>query len=421
MIMGVPDIRELLVCRSLLEDDVFRCLSDCLMERAEDGARPECVSRLIVQAEILGLGGNVLASYLLYRLVVDDNIAARILDETGGRIGESLRRAFRHDIACLEPFFREKPGAFLGTDILDDYQPTRERLADSSRGAAMLDGILRRPWTIDSLADALLDYYRQYGNGDLALFRAFRWDPGRGLWGIEHFEPIRLTHLIGYTEQKNQLVNNTLAFLAGRPANNVLLVGARGTGKSSSVKALANEYFDQGLRLVQITKSQLTELARILQALRRFASKRFIVFLDDLSFEDTEVEYKYLKSSIEGGVESRPDNVLIYATSNRRHLIKETWRDREDGQDELYMADSVNETISLSDRFGLIIHYRSPNQNEYLAIIDHYLRAAGVVLSPEELRLAGHRWELEHSGRSGRTARQFVEHYLGQRKERPEA
>ena len=413
VVLGMPDIRELLVCRSLLEDDVFQCLSDCLAKRSAEGARSECVSRLIVQAETLGLGGNVLAGYLLYRLVVDDNIAARMLDETGGRIGESLHRAFRHDIALLSPLLQDKPSAFLPTDILDDYHPTRDRLAARTKGAAMLAGILRRPWTVESLADALLDFYRQYGSGDLALYRAFRWDANQGLVGIEHFEPVQLTHLIGYMEQKKQLMSNTLAFLGGRPANNVLLVGARGTGKSSSVKALANEYFDQGLRLVQITKPQLTDLARILATLRRFATKRFIVFLDDLSFEESEVEYKYLKSAIEGGVESRPDNVLIYATSNRRHLIKETWRDREDGQDELYMADSVNETISLSDRFGLIIHFRTPNQNEYLAIIDHYLRAAGVILSPEELRVAGHRWEIEHSGRSGRTARQFVEHYLG--------
>ena len=140
---------------------------------------------------------------------------------------------------------------------------------------------------------------------------------------------------------------------------------------------------------------------------------RDVLFLDDLSFEDSEPEYKYLKSTIEGGVESRPENVLIYATSNRRHLIKETWHDREGGTDDVYRNDSMNETISLSDRFGLIINYRAPNQNEYLAIIDYHLRANGVILPPEELRILGQRWEMEHSGRNGRTARQFVAHYLG--------
>lgn len=153
-----------------------------------------------------------------------------------------------------------------------------------------------------------------------------------------------------------------------------------------------------------------------MQTLRRIASKRFIIYLDDLSFESNEPEYKYLKSAIEGGVESRPENVLIYATSNRRHLIKETWRDRGENADELYRNDSINETVSLSDRFGLIISFHSPDQNEYLAIIDHALRAEGIELSAEELRIKGQRWEVSHSGRSGRVAQQFVNYYLGQRK-----
>ena len=196
----------------------------------------------------------------------------------------------------------------------------------------------------------------------------------------------------------------------------MLLVGARGTGKSSSVKALANEYFSKGLRLLQITKPQLKNLPEIMETLRSYASKRFIIFLDDLSFEETDPEYKYLKSAIEGGVEARPDNVLIYATSNRRHLIRETWRDRVDGQDELYRDDSVNETISLSDRFGLIIYYYAPNQAEYLEIIRHMLKKQNIELEDDQLRVEGLRWEMTHSGRSGRTAQQFVINYLGQRK-----
>ena len=221
---------------------------------------------------------------------------------------------------------------------------------------------------------------------------------------------------MGYDHQKTQLTGNTEAFVDGKPANNVLLVGARGTGKSSSVKALANEYFSKGLRLLQITKPQLKNLPEIMETLRSYASKRFIIFLDDLSFEETDPEYKYLKSAIEGGVEARPDNVLIYATSNRRHLIRETWRDRVDGQDELYRDDSVNETISLSDRFGLIIYYYAPNQAEYLEIIRHMLKKQNIELEDDQLRVEGLRWEMTHSGRSGRTAQQFVINYLGQRK-----
>ena len=220
--------------------------------------------------------------------------------------------------------------------------------------------------------------------------------------------------IIAYKRQKEQLIGNTLAFIRRRPANNVLLVGSRGTGKSSGVKALAKAYYTDGLRLIQMQKSQLSDLPKIMASLRQYASKRFIIFFDDLSFEESDSDYKYLKSAIEGGVESRPENVLIYATSNRRHLIRETWRDRNDQQDEMFRNDSINETISLSDRFGLIITYLEPTQDEYLDIIDHYLEQEGSSLDREELRILGHRWNLEHSGRSGRSARQFVTHYLGQ-------
>ena len=409
-----PHLYELLICRSLLVDDVLQCLAAYLEQPAEVQMQYEFAARLIDAAEELGLEGNLLRAYLLDRLTNDDNIVSRSVERTKGHISPSLRAAFVHDIEVLEPLLREPPSAFLAFTTLDDYRPGESTMTP---GIAALRGMLDRPWTPAKLADALAEYYLRFGCGDISAYRAFRWDDKTGLVGIRHFEPIRFTDLIGYMSQKQQLQSNTLAFLAGRPANNVLLVGARGTGKSSSVKTLANEYYSMGLRLVQITKPQLSSLPRIMETLRRFASKHFILFLDDLSFEETEPEYKYLKSSIEGSVESRPENVLIYATSNRRHLIKETWHDREAGADEVYKADSMHETISLSDRFGLIINYRSPNQNEYLAIIDHHLRANGVILSPEDLRILGHRWELEHSGRNGRTAQQFVTHYLGQMKD----
>ena len=409
-----PRLCELLICRALLGDDILKCLAAYLEHPSDAFMQYEFIARLIDAAEEHGLEGNLLRAYLLDRLANNDNIVARSVERTKGHISPSLREAFVHDIEVLEPLLRELPSTFLTVSILDNYQPGE---ATVTPGIAALRGALDRPWTPAKLADALAEYYLRFGCGDISAYRAFRWDDRNGLVGIRHFEKIRFTDLIGYMSQKQQLQSNTLAFLAGRPANNVLLVGARGTGKSSSVKALANEYFSMGLRLVQITKPQLTQLPHIMEALRRFASKHFILYLDDLSFEDTEPEYKYLKSTIEGGVESRPENVLIYATSNRRHLIKETWRDREGGTDDVHRADSMNETISLSDRFGLIINYRSPNQNEYLAIIDHHLRQGGVILPPEELRILGQRWEMEHSGRNGRTARQFVAHYLGQMKD----
>ena len=329
----------------------------------------------------------------------------------GGIIGESLREIFVHDAEILLPILRGELWSDL--KILNFYKPTAANVDES------FNELLRRLeslTTAEEIADAFIEHWKKFGCGDIAAYRAFRWDAAaKNIVGIRHFETIRLDDLIGYAHQKELLTGNTTAFVSDKPANNVLLVGARGTGKSSGVKALVNEYYSQGLRLVQITKPQLKTLPDLMETLRKFLSKRFIIFLDDLSFEESEAEYKYLKSAIEGGVESRPENVLIYATSNRRHLIRETWRDRSEDHDELYRDDSANETISLSDRFGLIIHYYAPTQAEYLEIIRSMLKRRGIELDAETLRIEGLRWEMSHSGRNGRTAQQFVNNYLGQR------
>ena len=220
--------------------------------------------------------------------------------------------------------------------------------------------------------------------------------------------------MLGYEEQKYKLLTNTQNFMDGKPANNVLLTGARGTGKSTGVKALASIFAAKGLRLIQIARDQLELVSPVMEELSQVRSKKFILFFDDLSFDEGEASYKYLKSAIDGSVTAQPDNVLFYATSNRRHLLKETWSDRSDALEaEVYRQDSANESISLSDRFGLILHYSLPSQDEYLQIIDHELRKNGIRLSPEELRIEGVRWEMEHSGRNGRIANQFVKWYLG--------
>ena len=205
---------------------------------------------------------------------------------------------------------------------------------------------------------------------------------------------------------------NTQAFVEGRPCNNALLVGARGTGKSSSVKALVNQFYKQGLRLVEVSKHDQKDLYNVLKSLRT-SGKRFIVFLDDLSFEENESEYKYLKSILEGGVETKPDNVLIYATSNRQHLIRETWNDRSGNSDDLHKFDTVNEKLSLADRFGLTVTFLAPNQEEYMTIIEELAKRHDVDLSSTELRAMALKWEMTRSGRSGRAARQFISHILG--------
>lgn len=392
------DFRELIVCRSLIDEEIFDSATNEF----------EIANKLIERAENLGLSGNLYRSYLIYLLAHESNLISTTLELNGGKIGESLQNVFKHDVKILLPILSGEITSEI--KILNDYKPT---VANNDESFNELLKKLENLRGASEIADTFIDHWRRYGYGDIATYRAFRWD--KNIVGIRHFETIKLADLIGYAHQKELLTSNTTAFVSGKPANNVLLVGARGTGKSSGVKALVNEYYSQGLRLLQITKPQLKYLPEIMESLRQFMSKRFIIFMDDLSFEESETEYKYLKSAIEGGVESRPENVLIYATSNRRHLIRETWRDRSDEQEELYRDDSANETISLSDRFGLIIHYYAPTQAEYLEIIRSMLKRRGIELDSETLRIEGLRWEMSHSGRNGRTAQQFVNHYLGQR------
>lgn len=381
------------------------------LEWDEDDAeiRAECTAQLIRAAEDLGLSGNLLPRYLLHILTHEANLVSATMERTGLPPGSSLRQAFHQDIERLYPLLTQPTSKFLGEKLLDYYEPT-QNIYDKTE-----DFLLRWIEAAQSprdYAEALLAYYARHGYGELAGHVVFRWDDAANkLCGIAHFERTQMKNLIGYQHQKDQLLQNTRAFVQGKPANHVLLVGARGTGKSSAVKALVNEYEENGLRLVQITKEQLCKLPEIMTALRNYAGRKFILFLDDISFEDSDAEFKAVKSAIEGGVSSCPSNVRLYATSNRRHLVRETWRERE--QNELYRDDSINETVSLSDRFGLIIHYHTPDQDEYLAIIDHMLSKEGIHLSPEELHIAGLRWEMTHSGRSGRTAQQFVAHYLG--------
>ena len=395
------DLNGLIVCRNLLDEEIFGGETDEFKISA----------RLIERAERLGLSGNLYRTYLIYLLAHEPNLISTSIEMHGGKIGKSLREIFKRDVEILLPILRGEITSEL--KILNDYKPTIENQNESfNELRRRLENLKGAP----EIAYTFIEHYRKFGFGDIAAYRAFRWDAEtKNLVGIRHFETIRLDDLIGYAHQKELLLGNTTAFVDGKPANNVLLVGARGTGKSSGVKALVNEFYAKGLRLVQITKPQLKNLPEIMKTLRKFMSKRFIIFLDDISFDETEAEYKHLKSAIEGGVESRPENVLIYATSNRRHLIRETWRDRGDDQDELYRDDSANETISLSDRFGLIIHYYAPSQNEYLEIIRSMLKRNGVEIDEEKLKLEGLRWEMSHSGRNGRTAQQFVNHFLGQR------
>ena len=268
--------------------------------------------------------------------------------------------------------------------------------------------------------DAITTFYKDFGVGMFGLNKAFRIEETPNgdfdFVAINNMDMVMLDDLVGYEIQKKKLTDNTEAFVNGEPANNVLLFGDSGTGKSTSIKAIVNQYYGDGLRMIEIYKHQFKYLSSIIGRIKN-RNYKFIIYMDDLSFEEHEIEYKFLKAVIEGGVETRPDNILIYATSNRRHLIKETWNDRndQDNSNDRHHSDTVEEKLSLVNRFGVTINYSKPTLKEYFDIVIELAKREKIDMSEDELRLEANKWELSHGGISGRTASQFVNYILGTR------
>jgi predicted AAA+ superfamily ATPase len=287
-----------------------------------------------------------------------------------------------------------------GADALADSGGTRSAIGE-------LDGILRMPGAAEA-ASALAEYYAREACGIFAGYAAFRWE--RGLVGVERPDEVSFDDLIGYERQKAQIIENTEFFLSGKPYNNMLLYGDRGTGKSSSVKALLNMFGPRGLRLVALPKADIDALPVLTDVLAPRGCK-FIVFIDDLSFEENETGYKSFKSALEGGVRSQPGNVLVCVTSNRRNIIKEVWRERED-KDEINLNDALQEKRSLADRFGLTVTFSAPDKSEYLDIVRGLALREGLTTGEDALVSLALQWEIRHSGRSGRVARQFINDML---------
>ncbi|MBN4001420.1 ATP-binding protein [Nostoc sp. LPT] len=265
---------------------------------------------------------------------------------------------------------------------------------------------------LDNWGDAveeLAAYYRQCGSGLFAEYRALRWQSGQFI-GIRYSDPVKLSALVGYESQKDALLKNTEFLLSGEMALHVLLYGSRGSGKSSLVKSLLNEYSDRSLRLLEVAKSDLKDLPEIVEHLRG-VSQKFIIFVDDLSFEEDDDAFKALKVVLEGNLTARPQNVVVYATSNRRHLIREFFVDRPAPKDneEIHAWDTMQEKLSFSDRFGLTLTFEPANQKTYLKIVQHLVTQAEINITQEDLEFQALQWATRHNGRSGRTARQFVD------------
>ena len=348
---------------------------------------------VIAFAELEAVTNDVRREYLLTRLLAENNVLSAVCTE-GIVPGESLQQMA---LADLTEFFTDREG----NRFLYNYRPSVKRTLPYPEYEASLRDLVATA-DVEMLLEKLIRHYTVFGYGVEAKYLAYRWEDG--LIGIPHPDTASLDKLYCVEQQKKVLTDNTEAFLRHQPANNVLLYGNSGCGKSSMVKALLNTYYKDGLRLIQLDKERLNDLPALIKEIkgRRF---RYIVFMDDLSFEGEDDQYKALKTLLEGGIETQPENVLFYATSNRFHLVSESWASRQG--DDIHRADTESEKLSLSERFGIRISFLSPAQNDYLQIIEGMLAEHGLSLTPA-LRAEALKWEVFYNGKSGRTATQFV-------------
>ena len=386
------------------------------------------VKHLLQVATDYGFDKNLWHNYLTYLLITDENPFSLTCEKVGANDGsvnffakgdfKAFKALFDFDFSEIE----ERLGIDCFTRLSQYKAIGKKELMynkNVSEKVQALSERLEKTANEDEFFDVVTDFYKAYGVGMFGLNKAFRiasrTENHVEFCPINNMDMVMLDDLVGYEIQKKKLVDNTEAFVQGRKANNVLLFGDSGTGKSTSIKAIVNAYYDQGLRMIEIYKHQFRDLSNVIAQIKN-RNYKFIIYMDDLSFEEFEIEYKFLKAVIEGGVETKPDNILIYATSNRRHLIKETWNDRSDVQVEngMHKSDTMEEKLSLVHRFGVTINYSKPTQKEYFEIAVELCRRLGVKLSDDEIKAEANKWELSHGGISGRTAQQFANYLAGQ-------
>lgn len=384
------------------------------------------VKKLLIIATDYGFDRNLWHNYLTFLIITNENPFSITCEKVGANNG-SVNAFAKNDFKVFMELFNfdfTKIEKALEIDCftrLCNYTAIGKKELmynkNVSEKVQALSLKLESSANEDEFFDHVTQFYKDYGVGMFGLNKAFRisgGDSGIVFNPINNMDKVMLSDLIGYEIQKKKLIDNTEAFVEGRKANNVLLFGDSGTGKSTSIKAIVNEYYDRGLRMIEIYKHQFKDLSNVIAAIKN-RNYKFIIYMDDLSFEEFEIEYKFLKAVIEGGVETRPDNILIYATSNRRHLIKETWNDRDDVETDngMHRSDTMEEKLSLVNRFGVTINYSKPSQKEYFTIVIGLARKAGITLSDEELCAEANKWELSHGGISGRTAQQFINYLSG--------
>lgn len=421
------DSSELLLYKNPENREVFDCMLRIASEEFEGfdvkKAAGRIVSHILEVSEKMGFNGNLWQDYLAYNLANDEN-SYSLSCERRGRMEGSINKAALLDMAVYRELFNTdlsrtdaKYGTFLS--MLTGFENNNEgekyynkrirnriiKLAEELSGAA----------NDNTFLNTVCDFYKDAGVGCIGLFKAFRVghdDNDRPvITPVISVEHKYLKDLIGYDIQKKKITDNTEAFLAGNKANNVLLFGDSGTGKSSCIKAILNEYYDDGLRMIEIYKHQFKDLSAIINQVKD-RNYKFIIYMDDLSFEEFEIEYKFLKAVIEGGLEKRPDNVLIYATSNRRHLVREKYSDKEERDDDLHTRDTVAEKLSLSARFGVSVYFGSPDKKLFNEIVKGLAQKNNIKVDENTLLMEANKWELSHGGLSGRTAEQFISYMV---------
>lgn len=384
----------------------------------------KCFNRLIELSASHGFSGNLWHTYLTYLCVNHEN-AYSTACEIRGSIEGSINEVVMHDFELFHQLFNLDLTIIdnkLGMNcfgMLSQFRGTSEgKMFNTRIRDRICDLSVQLSHAIDAKETKILmtDFYKEFGVGKYGLHKAFRIDHDDN--GKVLINPItNITHayledLVGYEIPKQKLIDNTEAFISGRPANNCLLYGDAGTGKSSSIKGILNKYYDRGLRIIEVYKHQFVDLNDVISQIKS-RNYKFILYMDDLSFEEFEIEYKYLKAVIEGGLEKKPSNVLIYATSNRRHIVKENITDRDEIRVDMHTGDTVQEKLSLSARFGVTIYFGKPAKKEFNEIVLTLADRAGIQMDKEELLLKANQWELSHGGLSGRCAQNFITHLLG--------
>ena len=387
---------------NIKEYEIFKSIEE--FKRTDDNSL--IIDKLINFAISNGITGNILKKYIIYVLINNKNpytLAIERHNKYSGNISfvdNDLK--YFYDLYNLDTRVEELNNfKFISSNISPIISST-------------IDEIESKISDYESFKNSIISFFENKGIADMSLYKAFRVNNGN-LDPIKNVSDVTFDDLIGYDYQKNLLKENTINFINNNKFNNVLLYGESGTGKSTSIKAVLNEFFDKGLRIIEVYKHQMEEISKIIETLKQ-RPYYYIIYMDDLSFEENEIEYKYLKSVIEGGIENKPNNVVIYATSNRKHLIRENMSDNGTVFDDLHRSETKSEKLSLAYRFGLQIYYSSLTPTEFKKMVKELAIRNEINLEENILLEEALKWQMSYGSLSGRCAQQFISYIINKTK-----